>query len=131
MVSSNGMLRNWVICGCALIATLLPQWSDAQSKAREQNSAETYTMRLPVDEVVLTFNAVDSNGLPVNDLKDAEIRLWDNGAAPRRIVAFDQLVNRPLRAGILLDTSESARSALAGDKEIAKKFVERLFRQKS
>jgi VWFA-related protein len=80
---------------------------------------------------VLTFNAKDANGLPINNLKAGEVRVWDNGAFPRRIVAFDELVNRPIRAGILLDTSESMNGALRGNKAIAEQFVGRLFRQKS
>ncbi|HEY2471952.1 MAG TPA: VWA domain-containing protein [Terracidiphilus sp.] len=125
------MLRNWrawyaVIGVCWLIPAM-----GAQDGANPKEGADAYTVRLPVDEVVLTFNAEDPNGLPINDLKAGEIRLWDNGAAPHRIVAFDELVNRPIRAGILLDTSESVQGALPGNKAIAEKFLGRLFRQKS
>jgi VWFA-related protein len=103
----------------------------AQISSKPQDPSDPYTLRLAVDEVVLTFSAEDVKGLPINDLKANEIRLWDNGAAPRRIVAFDQLVNRPIRAGILLDTSASMREVLAVNKSIAEKFVQRLFRHDS
>lgn len=119
------MLRKWLICLGALVAVLRPGYAGAQE------AAASYTLRLPVDEVMLTFNAFDLNGLPINDLKAGEIRLWDNGVAPRRIVAFDVLVNRPIRAGILLDTSESMRLTLPANQAIGEKFVERLFRQRS
>jgi Ca-activated chloride channel family protein len=88
-------------------------------------------LRLPVDEVVLTFNATDAHGLPIDDLKASEIRLRDNGLAPRRIIAFEKLVNRPIRAGILLDTSESMANSLPADRAIAGQFLQHLFRQKS
>jgi Ca-activated chloride channel homolog len=105
--------------------------ANAQESTSPQQSPDAYTLRLPVDEVVLTFNAEDANGLPVNDLKVSEIRVWDNRAVPRRIVEFDELANQPIRAGILLDTSESMQRMLPADRAIAEKFIARLFRQKS
>ncbi len=104
---------------------------NSQTASTPQNASDAYTLRLPVDEVVLTFSARDANGLPINDLKENEIRLWDNGAAPSRIVSFEKLMDRPIRAGILLDTSGSMHEVLAMNKSIAKKFVQRLFRQNS
>ena len=88
-------------------------------------------MQLSVDEVVLTFHATDAHGLPINDLTLGEIKLFDKGIAPRRIVAFDSLIDRPIRAGFLLDTSESMKQTLPESKSIAKQYAERLFRQKS
>jgi len=84
-----------------------------------------------VDEVALTFNALGSNGLPISDLKADEIQIRDNGVAPRRIVAFDELMNRPIRVGILLDTSESMRDVLPASKAIANEYAKRLFRQRT
>lgn len=112
------------------VCCLMPAMG-AQDVAKPRDPSDGYTLRVPVDEVVLTFNAEDANGLPINDLKAGEIRVWDNGAAPRRIVAFDELVNRRIRAGILLDTSESMQPALPVNKTIAKKFLGHLFRQRS
>ena len=103
----------------------------AQDGSKRGESSDASTLRLAVDEVVLTFNAEDESGLPIHDLKANDIRVRDNGAVPRRIVAFDELVNRPIRVGILLDTSESMQRALQGNKAVAAKFLERLFRQKS
>lgn len=90
-----------------------------------------YTLQLPVDEVVLTFHAVDDHGLPINDLKENEVRLLDNGTPPRKIIAFDSIANRPIRAAILLDTSESMRQSLPAAKRIAQGFAEHIFRQES
>lgn len=105
----------------------------ASSQQSPASSAvvETQPLRVNVDEVVLTFNAMDPNGLPITDLKGGEVRIRDNGVAPRRILAFDELTNRPLRVGILLDTSESMQTSLPRNKAIAEKFVERLFRQRT
>jgi len=125
------MLWRWIIVWAVLAVALPPGSTAAQNGAKDPEPTGTYRLQLPVDEVVLTFNAVDANGLPINDLKVGEIRLLDNGAAPRRIVAFDALPDRPIRVGILLDTSESMQHELPGNQAIADKFVGRLFRQKS
>lgn len=88
-----------------------------------------YRLKLPVDEVVVTFHAADAHGLPVNDLKQSEIKLWDNDLPPRRIVAFDSVLNRPIRVQILIDTSESMAGVLPRVKQIASMFAQRMFRQ--
>lgn len=126
------MLRSFLIYGVLLAAVIrLGSTAEAQSASRVPDPGQSYRLRLAVDEVVVTFNAEDANGSPVNDLKAEEIRLWDNGVAPRKVVAFDELVNRPIRAGILIDTSESMRDELAANKSIATKFAQRIFRQHS
>lgn len=99
----------------------------AQSVAN--SSGGEYRLKLPVNEVVVTFHATDAHGLPVNDLKQGEIKLWDNGLPPRRIVAFDSALNRPIRVQILMDTSESMARALPRVQQIASIFAQRLFRQ--
>ncbi len=112
-----------LLCCCSAGAT--------QTCAKQGNGPDGYTLRLPVDEVVLTFHAEDSNGVSINDLKAGDIRVWDNGAVPRRVVAFDALVNRPLRVGILLETSESTERDSQKNKSIAEKFFGQIFRQKT
>lgn len=125
VVHRAGVLRSVVIAGMFCCAR-----ANAQQSAHVALSENT-PLRMNVDEVVVTFNAVDASGSLVKDLKLEEIRIRDNGVAPRRVVAFEQLRDRPLRAGFLLDTSESMRESLPGNKVIAKKFVERLFRHGS
>jgi Ca-activated chloride channel family protein len=118
---------------CAVSVALFCGSADgkAQSGSKPGESLDTYTLPMPVDEVVLTFSAEDKDGLPINDLKAAEIRVRDNGAAPRRIVDFDEMVDRPIRAAILLDTSVSTQGDAPRNKGIAATFVQRLLRQKS
>src|SRR5260370_26708521 len=69
--------------------------------------AASYRLNVSVDEVSLTFHAADAHGLPVNDLKLSELKVLDNEKQPRRIIAFNSLQDFPIRAGILIDTSES------------------------
>ncbi|MGD0737753.1 MAG: VWA domain-containing protein [Terracidiphilus sp.] len=104
-----------------------------QSTLQAQSNPDqgSYRLALSVDEVVLTFHATDAHGLSINDLKLGEFKLFDNGIAPGRIVAFDSLVDRPIRAAILLDTSESMTQALPQNKLIAEQYAQRLFRKRS
>lgn len=126
------MPRTCTVCK-SIITVLIWCFSRAfaQNVPSTDGSPQNYTLKLPVDEVVLTFHASDADGKPVNDIKSSEVRLWDNGHPPRRIVAFDALLDRALRVGILMDTSESMTRTLALNSTIAEQYVQRLFRQKS
>jgi len=103
----------------------------AQTVPSSDRRSQGYTLTLPVDEVVLTFHATDAEGKPVNDIKSSEIQLWDNGLPPHRIVSFGALLDRPLRIGILMDTSESMGGTIESSRAIAGKFLQGLFRQNS
>lgn len=109
----------------------LGRTADAQTSSRGGQDTGAYKLELPVDEVVLTFHATDADGLPVNDLKASELRLRDNGGPPHRIVAFESLQDRPVRAEILIDTSESMARELPRAKLIAERYAQELFRQKT
>jgi VWFA-related protein len=115
--------------GLACLAILSCVFGASAQSSSDSN--RDYTMTLPVDEVVLMFHAADAHGLPVNDIKSSEIKVLDNGAAPKRLIAFDALLDRPLRAAILLDTSGSMDQALPGTKLIAERFAEQVFRKGS
>jgi Ca-activated chloride channel homolog len=92
-------------------------------------SGQSYPMRVSVDEVVLTFHAADTQGLPIDDLKRSELDLFDNGKPPRRILIFDLLKNAPIRAGILLDTSSSMDQDMASSRALARRYAQELFEQ--
>jgi len=116
----------------AVIALFCCWWpAVGQSAANGRQSSTAYSLQMSVDEVILTFHATDARGLPITDLTLGEIKLFDKGVAPRRIVAFDSLVDRPIRAGILLDTSESMQQTLSESKSIAELYAQRLFRRKT
>lgn len=102
-----------------------------QTTVNKVENVAPYRLPLPVNEVVVTFHALDSNGLPVNDLKSGEIKVFDNELPARRIVAFDAQLDRPIRAGVLIDTSESMQQAVSLDKTLAERFIQSFFRQQS
>ncbi len=118
---------------CAAFAVLLSFHGKtlAQNRANDADGSDSYRLKLQVDEVVLTFHASDAQGLPVNDIKADEIKLWDNGKPPRRIVAFNALLDRPIRIGILIDSSESMTHTMPLNKAIAERYVQQLLRPKS
>ena len=91
----------------------------------------SFTLSVPVDEVGLTFHATNALGLPVNDLKLDELTLLDNGKPPHRILDFYVLQDHPIRAGILIDTSESMQPALPDSSAIAIRYAQQVLRQKA
>ena len=99
---------------------------DSQTSFAEQQSIQFYGLRVSVDEVVLTFHAADAHGLPINDLKLDELTLSDNGKPPRKILAFQSLQDLPLRAGVLIDTSDSMAQDLTSDAVMSTKYIQRL-----
>lgn len=124
------MRRTWIVC-CLLILTWFAyaHCTVSQTNADAAQGAAAYGFRVSVDEVSLTFHAADVHGLPINDLKLDELSLLDDGKAPRRILAFRSLQDYPIRAGILIDTSESMEQHLPGNRAISIKYAERLLRQ--
>jgi VWFA-related protein len=96
-----------------------------------QTSAPAFRLRVAVDEVVFTFHASDSHGLPVDDLTLNDVKLFDNGALPAKIVDFQLLQDFPIRAAILVDTSESMGGALSVSRAIAIKYARQMFRRQT
>jgi VWFA-related protein len=118
---------------CILLVALLAQHRcvDAQSNSAPSENSEAYRLKVAVDEVSLTFHAADAHGLPVNDLKLNELSLLDNGKPPRRVIEFHPLLDLSLRAGILIDTSESMQHNVFANQAISIKFAQRLLRQQA
>jgi Ca-activated chloride channel family protein len=59
------------------------------------------------------------------------LRLLDNGKPPGKVLAFQLLADAPIRAGILMDTSESMQGHIARDRAIAIQYAQRLLRQQT
>jgi VWFA-related protein len=87
-------------------------------------------MKVHVDEVELTLHADDAQGNPIVDLHPDELKILDNGSPPRRIVAFQAMLNLPVRAGILIDTSTSMDSSREEIHAIASTYAQRILEQK-
>jgi Ca-activated chloride channel homolog len=117
----------WVFLACAAFAQehTLP----SRPSAVPLQSNAPYSLSVSVNEVSLVFHAEDDHGLPVNDLQAADLNLLDDGRPPRKILAFQLLKDFPIRAGILVDTSESMERSLPGARAISIEYAQRLLRQ--
>lgn len=117
---------------CSLLALAISASAgrtDSQTATTEQQGAQSYGLRVSVDEVVLTFHAADAHDLPINDLKVDELSLSDNGKRARKILTFQSLHDLALRAGILIDTSDSMTQEIASNEAISTKYAQRLLRR--
>ena len=121
--------RLWITCGLLLLPHFAGvRGADSQTTPAVPQGVTPYSLSVSVDEVSLSFHAADAHSLPVNDLKLDELSLLDNGKPPRKILAFGSLRDFPIRAGILMDTSESMEGFLARNRAIAIEYAQRLLR---
>jgi Ca-activated chloride channel homolog len=114
--------------------TPLPSGTSASSLDHESVSpaGDTgYKMRVSIDEVRLTFYAMDKSGRPVDDLKPADLDLFDNEAGPGTIVALQRLKGRPLRIGFLVDASGSVSSEIGRSRATAIAAAQALMQNKN
>ena len=71
-----------------------------------------------VKEVQVPFSVFDKSGKLVLDLKQSDFQVFEDGVE-QKIQYFSPATNLPLRFGILIDTSSSARAQLKFEKEAA------------
>jgi VWFA-related protein len=105
---------------CAFLALALVKFppallaQDTPEPARPGQQA----IRVEVKEVQIPFSVFDDKGNLVNDLKQSDFQVFENGVE-QKINYFNAPSNLPLRFGILIDTSASARQRLKFEKEAA------------
>jgi VWFA-related protein len=129
---TRAMRQPRIICGLLVLSLFAAaRRTAAQTNVATAQSAARYNLSVAVDEVSLTFHAEDAHGLPINDLKLDELRILDNGKPPHRILAFQSLQDFPIRAGILLDTSESVEGYLPRNRAISIDYAQQLLRQQT
>ena len=125
-------LQPWITLGLLIVALVaVPLDADAQTQDGAAQSNVPYRLSVSVNEVSLTFHAAGAHGLPIRDLRLDELRILDNGAPPRRIGSFQSMENFPIRAGILLDTSESMEGYRSRNRAISIEYAQRLLRQQT
>lgn len=114
-----------------LMAYAPARFANSQIGTANDQSMTSYRLRVPVDEVSLNFHATDGHGLAVNDLKLEELGLLDNGRPPAKVLVFQTLQNSAIRAGILMDTSESMQEFIDGNRAISIAYAQKLLRQQT
>ena len=97
-----------------------PQGSTRQGEAAPPVTKNKIRVRVEVVSVPVTV--LDKRGLPVLDLTKDDFRIYEDGR-PQAIRYFSQESHQPLRIGLILDTSNSARRQLDFEKDAAAGFV--------
>ena len=118
------LMRSLVVLAC-ISSALAGQAQNGTGTA----ALPSFTLSVPVDEVGLTFHVEDADGLPVNDLKLSDLALLDNGKPPRRMLDFYVVQDHGIRAGILMDASESMEPALSVSRAVALRYAQHILRQ--
>jgi Ca-activated chloride channel homolog len=79
-------------------------------------------IRVNVQVVNVPVTVLDKRGTPVIDLSQKDFRIYENGQL-QTIKYFVQQPAPPLRIGLIIDTSNSARPLLSYEKDAASEFV--------
>jgi len=83
-------------------------------------SKKPFRVRVEVVDVPVTV--IGKRGIPIIDLTQSDFQVFEDGR-PQAISYFSQESHQPLRIGLILDTSNSARRQLAFEKDAATEFV--------
>lgn len=102
-----------------------------QGSSTQVPDRSLYSLPVKVDEVELRFSATDKAGQPKDNLRVSDLRLRDNGKKPLRVLAFEPRRDLSIRAGILIDTSRSARGDLYPSQQTASDFVSHILKKSS
>lgn len=85
-------------------------------------SSNNNNIRVSVQVVNVPVTVLDKRGMPVIDLSQKDFRIYENGQL-QTIRYFVQQPAPPLRIGLIIDTSNSARPLLSYEKDAASEFV--------
>jgi VWFA-related protein len=110
------ILAGLVLARCAPL--LRAQAAETAAQSAPDEEPPQATIRVDVKEVQIPFSVFDKKGNLVLDLQKEDFRVFENGVE-QEIRYFSAPANLPLRFGILVDTSSSARQRLKFEKEAA------------
>jgi Ca-activated chloride channel family protein len=79
-------------------------------------------IRVSVQVVNVPVTVLDKRGMPVIDLGQNDFKVYENGVL-QNINYFRQEPAPPLRIGLIIDTSNSARPLLSYEKDAAAEFI--------
>ncbi len=92
--------------------------------------AEPTTVRVRVEIVDVPVTVIDKLGRPVINLTKDDFLIYEDNV-PQTIKYFSREMRQPLRIGLILDTSNSARPALEFEKDAASEFVFNMLKGRS
>ena len=111
-----------------LISTALLLMAAPAVCVSQASQQPVLTVKTQSSEVILPVTVRDKKGQIVSSLKADDFTLTEDGRA-ETIKSFSNPVNQPLRLGLLIDTSRSQGSALAGERTASGKFVDLMLTQ--
>ena len=111
-----------------LISTALLFFAAPAVCVSQASQQPVLTVKTQSSEVILPVTVRDKKGQIVSSLKADDFTLTEDGRA-ETIKSFSNPVNQPLRLGLLIDTSRSQGSALAGERTASGKFVDLMLTQ--
>ena len=95
-----------LLCLPLALCAQTPQPANPQTPPAEKKNKE-YTISVDVNEVVLHATVIDKKGRIVNDLKQDDFRVYEDGA-PQTLTHFSH-ADVPVTMGIVIDDSGSMR----------------------
>jgi len=101
-----------------------PAAGSSDTAKADANSAQIKppTIRSTVELVNVPFTALNKRGMPVIDMNQSEFQVFEDGVE-QTITHFERETSTPLRVGLIIDTSNSARPKMASEKEAASQFI--------
>lgn len=103
----------------------------APAASQEGNPPDRQTtVRVRVQIVDVPVTVLDKIGRPVINLTKDDFRIYENNI-PQTIKYFSREMRQPLRIGLILDTSNSARPSLQFEQDAASEFVFNMLKGRS
>jgi Ca-activated chloride channel family protein len=94
----------------------------AAASAQPGSAPGPENIRVRVEVVNVPVTVLDKRGLPVIDLTQRDFEIFEDGVQ-QTIKYFSRELQPPLRIGLIIDTSNSARPAIDFEKDAASEFV--------
>lgn len=107
-------------CLTTLLAAQAPQPANPRTPRPERKGGE-YTLKVDVNLVVLHATVLDKRGRMVNDLKQDDFRVYEDGI-PQKLAVFTH-ADIPVTLGIVIDDSGSMRDKRSAVNAAAVTFV--------
>ena len=111
-------------------AATAPAVSAGAPDRKVEPSPDQKPIQVRVNEVNVPVTVLDKRGIPVIDLAAKDFEIFEDGQR-QTIKYFYRGERPPLRVGLILDTSNSARPQLEFEKESAGEFVFNLLQGRS
>lgn len=126
---AHGSIRRLLQCLLICWLPTLVGTAQVSQGSPDLTSPIPSTVRIPVNEIGLTFSAFDSSGAPLKNLSSNDLKLSDNGKRQNRIVMLEPFENLPIRGGFLFDTSASMLDDLGNNRSVLRLYASRLLRK--